>query len=791
MSTVIDKKVDLLTREFIPFCELFKLMQQEKEIPYASKFSFKPYLDAVSGKMCTACPDTKGLLTPVVENAHNYIESGEGDISQMKDHDHFKTMVSLVVPSMFFKDDRSFIAPPFKKEFLVTTPAFDDMINADQWEIKIDEEKILSKQNKSVSLAFVHILNKYYGQKIDTSASEVITLRNVKTGIVRHYQISLKLDFISITNLKDIPKLSQSQINTIISRIDDVDYVLKYLPADTYEFSGFTLGNFHDISDLEVLSQFKHWLNTGNKDLRPEHFLSMLEDYLQSFLNIPNIRTGSIMTEHRDMHRNDIFSLTDSEIIAEILNDENKIKADGIYRQMIDLAGPILCEDLTIIEEPSYLEKKLLKNNIESVILYPILNKTGDICSILEIGSHERNNFNDFIFKKLKPFFEILESGYDAYMQDIDNRITGIIQQKFTSIHPSVQWKFEDVALKYLSNRIYDVKHVDFEPIVFQDVYPLYAQSDIVSSSSQRNQAIQEDLLENLEALTELMDKWFKKSNNHLLESYHLRVEQLLENLKLNFVSNDETQIVNLLVNEVHPLLARLAERNTKYPKKAYEQYLQLLDSELNIVYKKRRDFESSVNKLNMAISEFVEREDEKLQVQLPHYFEKYKTDGVEYNIYLGQSLLNNAKFATDDLKNFRLWQLVNTCEIVRLVEEMKPDLEVPLDTAQLIFVYNHALSIRFRMDEKQFDVDGAYNVRYEILKKRIDKAIIKGTGERLTVAGKIAVVYLSEQEKIEYLEFFEYLKIKGYIEDNVEDVELDKLQGAEGLKALRITVKH
>ncbi len=29
-------------------------------------------------------------------------------------------------------------------------------------------------------------------------------------------------------------------------------------------------------------------------------------------------------------------------------------------------------------------------------------------------------------------------------------------------------------------------------------------------------------------------------------------------------------------------------------------------------------------------------------------------------------------------------------------------------------------------MDEKRFDVDGAYNARYEIVKKRIDKAYVK-----------------------------------------------------------------
>jgi hypothetical protein len=38
--------------------------------------------------------------------------------------------------------------------------------------------------------------------------------------------------------------------------------------------------------------------------------------------------------------------------------------------------------------------------------------------------------------------------------------------------------------------------------------------------------------------------------------------------------------------------------------------------------------------------------------------------------------------------------------------------------------------------------VDGAYDIRYEIVKKRIDKALIKGTNERATQPGKIVIVY-------------------------------------------------
>jgi hypothetical protein len=93
-------------------------------------------------------------------------------------------------------------------------------------------------------------------------------------------------------------------------------------------------------------------------------------------------------------------------------------------------------------------------------------------------------------------------------------------------------------------------------------------------------------------------------------------------------------------------------------------------------------------------------------------------------------------------------------------------------------------------MDDKHFDVDGAYNIRYEIIKKRIDKAYINGTTERLTQKGKIAIVYTADKDKNEYLEYINYLHREGLIEDNIEDLTLGKLQGVQGLKALRVTVK-
>ncbi len=111
------------------------------------------------------------------------------------------------------------------------------------------------------------------------------------------------------------------------------------------------------------------------------------------------------------------------------------------------------------------------------------------------------------------------------------------------------------------------------------------------------------------------------------------------------------------------------------------------------------------------------------------------------------------------------------------------------LETTHLILIQNNQLSIRFRYDEKKFDVDGTYNLRYEIMKKRIDKAIIKKSKERLTMPGKIAIVYSQSSEALEYKRYFEYLKSKEYITGEVEELELENLQGVQGLKALRIKI--
>ena len=115
--------------------------------------------------------------------------------------------------------------------------------------------------------------------------------------------------------------------------------------------------------------------------------------------------------------------------------------------------------------------------------------------------------------------------------------------------------------------------------------------------------------------------------------------------------------------------------------------------------------------------------------------------------------------------------------------------MHIPLQTTQLIFIHDERVDIGYREQERRFDIDNAYHLRYQIIKKRLDKAVIKGTGERLTQPGKLAIVFSQSADSEPYLSLINSLQETGSLL-HAEAVELEELQGIGGLKALLVGVQ-
>ena len=111
---------------------------------------------------------------------------------------------------------------------------------------------------------------------------------------------------------------------------------------------------------------------------------------------------------------------------------------------------------------------------------------------------------------------------------------------------------------------------------------------------------------------------------------------------------------------------------------------------------------------------------------------------------------------------------------------------------ANLVLVQHTPLSIRFRFDEKRLRRRTA-RVRHPLRdrQKRIDKAVVRGTAERLTQPGKIAIVYAHNAEAAEYRHYpSTTLQKLGYLTTDVgRRARPRRAAGRPDLRALQATV--
>lgn len=793
-GTMVNPKQQIIEGEpyYLPLSEFKKQFSQDSsELPYQTRFSLSLLLDKWRKKGIDGKSSIAAAATALIEEVELALKEMNNEKQISSNFPAFEEALELLFPSFFFEEQVGFVSVPFSKNFVFISQAFQDFVESDEWEVKITSKNVGHASEKFTLEVAGFVLNKLYGQDLVMCPSEIMTLRHKKTKLERHYKINMVTDYIEVKPLKPLKPLNQTHIQELLNNTENVDLYLEYIPPENFAFEGFFIGYLTDVTDVETLSKMKAMMveEEGYVDRESQmKILEKIELQVRSYLHLPDLHVGCMQMLFGGWTERTSWSLFR---ILEDAKDFNLVyQANETYRKVLKSHDVVIIDDMAAISNRSELENILFESGIRSLLLAPLVNNDGNICGIFELGLDEPYRFSSITVKDLQGVISLFSVGLERAQRNVQQQIIEVLQEQFTSMHPSVAWKFNQAASKYMFQRKFLGNRAAIEPIIFENIYPLYGQSDIVGSSTLRNEAISTDLIDNLKQVESVMVAFREQLPFHLLDMQLSEVQSHLDRLQLGaFVSSDESQIIELLGKQIHPLLKHLSLNHPHLPKKLLQDYFNNLDSELKIIYCRRREYEESVRILNQTVSGFLEESDHEMQKILPHFFEKYKTDGVEYNIYLGESILQNREFSFFYLKDFRLWQLINMCEITRLVATTAPSLPIPLQTAQLIFVYNNSLSIRFRMDEKKFDVDGTYNVRYEILKKRIDKAVIKGTNERLTQNGKIAIVWLQEKDRQEYMKYLNHLYLKGYIEEEIEDLELEKLQGAEGLRALRVSV--
>ncbi|MHA4811162.1 GAF domain-containing protein [Flavitalea flava] len=685
---------------------------------------------------------------------------------------------------------------PLKPTIFYATQPFYDLLR-DQKTGNL-RSKLIDQENrprKKINLEFIYsfILKKLYNYRYIPANSMIHSIFNEATGITKFYRLNIDIRFVEIIPKGPLPELDFKVLGSHLYDSSGIKYLTEHLPLSLFRFEGISAISVVDISADYALENIKNIILDRTGCGRDSYYEQVIQS-LKILAGKAGVEFGLIP-----------FLKVNGKPVFSGDNCDHSILASSAKKYgEAEMAYLSLAENYT--QEPRLLFfetmpaslpdtdiflKVLKQNGVKAYGMLPVFHNK-HLAGVLEVYSKEDDVLDQALLSRLTIALPILAQLLQQSIDEFESKLTRIIKTNFTSIQPAVEWKFNETAWLYLKDHHLGdggEKGSGIDTIYFKNVYPLYGAVDIRNSTVERNMALRKDLQTQFSLLITTLSALQNESSLELVDELIYLCRNWQHSLSDSLTTAQEMNLNAFLKNEIEFFFLHLKESRPDLL--AYmDPYLSAIDETTGIAFENRRALETSIQLINKTINGHLEAARDELQQAYPCYFEKFRTDGVEYDIYVGQSIAPDRPFDIIYLKNLHLWQLNSMATIAELTHSLLPGLPGKLLTTQLIFVHSNSIDISFRKDERRFDVEGGYNIRYQIVKKRIDKVHIAGSNERLTQPGKIAIIYFNDQESEEYKLNIKYLQERNVLNDDLEELDLEELQGVTGLKALRVGVR-
>ncbi|HCA07963.1 MULTISPECIES: GAF domain-containing protein [unclassified Chryseobacterium] len=762
----------------------------KKDAPFQVLISFEKYLDVLEHIRYNDRLDYRvNYAESLIDRTRNFKELKDGfqDVSLLEKHeDLIRILLADLFPTGLTHNEIKAASIPLSKTTFNYTERFKDILRDAGKDFEIELRNI--GDDEFYVFCCCLILQSYFKRDIKSTMPLYYDIPN-RLGIMKHYKITVNSDFTEVYPTEHAKIPTDDVLDMLLENLDDFKLWKKYFPSKSWVLKGFTIISLVDCTSEVALSDLKSsMIEIDPEDLSPDE---NLVEIFKSYFDVPELNFGLMLFDKKDqkLGRLPIYENVFTHHVLDFwINAFDEETRKNTFNNLNHNSKPIVISNVNNLEDdikslPSF--SILRDNNINSFMVIPIM-KDNELLAIMEFTSPQANSFNGLKLKKMEFFTDMILFSLNRFSFEKNYQIEAIIQREYTSIHDSVVWKFRNEAEKYfnasLGKKMYTLKQISFKNLT-----PLFGFSDIRSSSEKRFNLMLEDLNQQLESLHDIFTMINSDSEKYLLAL------DIFENELNNEIKADtEQRFQRFLREEIHPYLqAKLELKTDAEIKNKIKDYFLQIFTQTNLFYANRKSLDDSITLVNRKLADMLDEGQVKAQQIFPHYFERFKSDGVEHNLYIGHNIAPDLAYTSKEVHKLRYWQLKTICNMEREFHHFKRDLPIQLDIASLIFVYNEKIDIRFRMDEKRFDVDGAYNSYYEIVKKRLDKAHVKDSSERITCPGKITIVYFGMENQKEYLEYISKLQKKGILQNDVEFLKVEDLQGITGLLALRISLDN
>ncbi|MBN9297144.1 MAG: GAF domain-containing protein [Filimonas sp.] len=710
------------------------------------------------------------------------------DLSSLTQYEDILELVQDTIIPLVKDENKSIFAlsAPLSAQVFYCSDAFYTILQNSQkgvgYTANTKEAEELKLRRKEIIYGI--ILGRLYDVKAPFLHEVVINYNNPQTGLTQYFRLEIDASFVDINFNKVLPQFSCDFLTARVKSGMSVEQLEEILPLEHFALEGFSIVTATDVTQAQAIENIKNILLSANSG-ETDYFSSICEaiktllqqkdltvgflPFLEvngEFVTDPKNSTSILFAQQRDM--------TDCRKAFETMAQQYVHKPKALAVQEINAET---------LEQYPFLQA-LKVNGSNSYLVLPVY-YSDKLVGAIELASPATGIFDNTLISRLDTAIPLVAQLLKHRIDEFNADILDVIREKFTSMQPAVQWRFNEVAWDYIKH---DKESKDIANITFNGVYPLYGAIDIRNSSIERNAALKADLEIHFNLLSATLNAMQRHVHISLLDEMLYKSSKWMQKIGEYLTTDEEIRLSDFFENEVRPFLQHF-QNNYTATASILKEYFKETNPVTGSTHANRRRLENSIQLINTTVGNFLEKQRDELQKVYPNYFEKFRTDGIEYDIYIGQSISPNRPFDILYLKNLRLWQIASMAKIARITNQLVSNMETPLYTTQLILAHNTPIDISFRTDERRFDVEGAYNIRYEVVKKRIDKVHIRDTNERLTTPGTISIVYYNDNDARELKKYIQYLQEQRILLDNLEQFNLEDLQGVSGLKAIRVGV--
>jgi hypothetical protein len=260
-----------------------------------SKVSFSPFVNYLKEKRQSVSETREKVYSYLIkrfESEPSLLYPENLDI--IHEHSDLMELLTTSLFPMVGSDHRHIfaLASPYQFSVFYYSDYFSELFFDDEEKHLLLPDGVPIDELKSIQCASIydHVLQKFYGVKLNENRELIYPFTDHNTGMIRYYKIRYDSRFIDLKLKGTLPPLKDCAVCMNTFRILDMEKQLDKMPLDLFEAEGFAVWVAEDVTTTESLELVKKIL------LREDDFdtnaISDLKKAVKALVGLHDIQVG-------------------------------------------------------------------------------------------------------------------------------------------------------------------------------------------------------------------------------------------------------------------------------------------------------------------------------------------------------------------------------------------------------------------------------------------------------------------------------------------------------------------